>query len=72
MNIDNLIIKINLRIEEIEKQQRKLNANKDASYWLLLGKIEALGDIIVDIIEEYAKENKLNEFQENNLKIYKI
>lgn len=72
MNIDNLIIKINLRIEEIEKQQRKLNPNKDASYWLLLGKIDALGDSIVNIIEEYAKENKLNEFQENNLKIYKL
>lgn len=72
MNIDNLIIKINLRIEEIEKQQRELNPNKDASYWLLLGKIDALGDSIVNIIEEYAKENKLNEFQENNLKIYKL
>lgn len=72
MNVDNLIRKIDLKIQRNEKQQRELNPNKDAGYWLLLGKIDALGDSIVDIIEEYAKENKLNEFQEDTLKIYKL
>lgn len=72
MNIDNLIRKIDLKIQRNEKQQKELDPNIDAGYWLLLGKIDALGDSIVDIIEEYAKENKLNEFQEDTLKIYKL
>lgn len=72
MNIDNLITKFDLEIEEIGSQKHKLDQNKDAEYWLLLGKSEALGNSIVDIIEEYAKENKLSEFQQKNLDIYKI
>ena len=57
---------------KIGSQKHKLDQNKDAEYWLLLGKSEALGNSIVDIIEEYAKENKLSEFQQKNLDIYKI
>ena len=72
MNIDNLIKKYDLEFEEIGEKKSELDQNKDAEYWLLLGKSEALGNVIVGTIEEYSKENELNEFQKKALKIYKI
>ncbi|PKH52892.1 hypothetical protein CXF68_20280 [Tenacibaculum sp. Bg11-29] len=72
MEIDNLIKKFDLEIEQLGNDKSKLDEKKDAQYWLLLGKSEALGNSIVDIIEEYAKENKLSQFQKKNLKIYKL
>ena len=71
MEIDNLIKKFDSEIEQLGNDKSKLNPKKDAQYWLLLGKAEALGNSIVDIIEEYAKENELSQFQKKNLKIYK-
>jgi len=71
MEIDNLIKKFDLEIEQLGNDKSKLDPKKDAQYWLLLGKSEALGNSIVDIIEEYAKENELSQFQKKNLKIYK-
>jgi hypothetical protein len=72
MNIDNLIIKFNSEYEELGNRKHKLDQNKDAEYWLLLGSRESLANCIVDIIEEYSKENELNDLQKLNLKIYKI
>ena len=72
MEIDNLIKKFDSEIDQINKERSKLDQKKDAEYWLLLGKPEALGNSIVDVIEEYAKENALSEFLEKNLRIYKL
>lgn len=72
MEIDNLIKKFNYKINKIRNNKSSLNKNIDAEYWLLLGESNALSDCIVDIIEEYNKVNKLNEFHKKNLNIHKI
>lgn len=72
MEIDVLIKKFDSEIKQIANEKLKLDEKRDAAYWLLLGKSEALGNSIVDIIEEYAKENQLSEFQKKNLRIYKL
>ena len=72
MEIDNLIKKFDSEIEQIANEKSKLCEKRDAAYWLLVGKSEALGNSIVDIIEEYAKKNELSEFRQKNLTIYKL
>jgi len=72
MNIDDLIKKFELDFETVVNTKTKLDPLKDAEYWLLLGKSEALGNCIVDVIEEYSKESNLTEFQRTKLNIYKI
>ncbi|MBE7660707.1 hypothetical protein [Tenacibaculum finnmarkense] len=72
MEIEKLIKKFDLEIEQIDQDKDSLDSSKDAEYWLLLGKAESLGNCIFYIIEEYSKTNKLTEYLESYLDIYKI
>ena len=70
--IERLINKYDSKIEGSFKKRSGLNGDVDAEYWLLLGKEDTLSEVIVDLIEEYSKENKLNEYLKKQLSIHKL
>ena len=72
MNIEELVKKYDLEIEKSFKKRSGLNGDVDAEYWLLLGKEDAKSEVIVDLIEEYSKQNKLNQYLKNQLSMYKL